>query len=307
MEKKDTDSMIVSKNYDFAPEAKNSGFKLILLCSMNLIITIVSVYSIPKLLTWCVSYSKGNTNRLTMKDLSELYWAIVIVCAIINIVCTILTCIETHTNAPLIIIRLVTTTFTFIIELISIWFAVKDFEVTFSTCCSNRYVVRVLHTLAVCQILWFLHRVGCSLLVAIYFIALAPAQTMAAISLMYFVIFWTVMYVTVNLHYIKEVKCCQKSSCCLICKLFIFSILYFLVVIFLVMLTLLFNELGNNGLTSSGLGSVIISLVAPTIVFIITLKLRKQLEEYFTKNSNEDEGDNENEANPANVNTPLLS
>ena len=91
------------------------------------------------------------------------------------------------------------------------------------------------------------------------------------------------MYVAVNLHYIKEVKCCQKSSCRLICKLIVFSSLYFLVVIFLVMLTLLFNELGNNGLTSSGLGSVMISLVAPTIVFIITLKLKQQLEIVFYK------------------------
>ena len=273
-------------------------FKLILLCSMNFIITIVSVYSIPKLLTWCVSYSKRNTNRLTLKDLSDLYWAIVIVCAIINIVCSVLT--WTKINYLDYIISVIPLSISiFLIEMLSIWFAVRDFGIIL-TCCSNHYVVRALHTLAVCHVVWFIHRVGCSLLVAIYFIALAPAQTMAAISLIYFVIFWTVIYVAVNLHYIKEVKCCQKSSCCLICKLIVFSILYFLILIFLAMLTLIFNELGNNGLTSSGLGSVIISLVAPTIVFIITLTLKQQLEKYSTK-------DSENEVNPANANTPLLS
>ena len=174
--------MIVSiyeRDSDINYSIVSSFLKIILLCSMNLIITIVSVYSIPKLETWCVSYSKRNMKRLEMKDLSNLYWAIVIVCAIINIVCIISTwnlastyTFELFLNIPSAIISL----FTFIIEVVSIWFAVKDFEVTFSTCCSNHYVVRVIHTLAVCQILLFVHRVGCSLLVAI-FIALAPAQT----------------------------------------------------------------------------------------------------------------------------------
>ena len=80
--------------------------------------------------------------------------------------------------------------------------------------------------------------------------------------------------------------------------------------IFLVTLTLLFNELIKNGLPSSGLGSVIISLVTPTIVFIITLVLKQQLKKYFTKDPDENNisvRDNENEVNLAKLNTPLLS
>ena len=180
-------SIVDYGDIDASDPTVSLSFKIILLYTMNIIITIVSVYSIPKLETLCVSYSKRKS-RLTMRYLSDLYKGIVFVCAIINILCTIINRVETRNLPGLNIIIIILLCFTFLIEVVSIWFAVKDFEVTFSTCCSNRYVVRALHTLAVCHIVWFIHRVGYSLLVAIYFIALAPAQTMATISLIYFVI-----------------------------------------------------------------------------------------------------------------------
>ena len=170
--------------------------------------------------------------------------------------------------------------------LISIWIIIKDFKVRDSVCCfTNRYVLRAIHTLAICHILWFLHRVGCSLLVAIFFIALAPAQTLAAISLIYFVIFCTILYVAFNIYYINKIRCCTRQSCKIGCKLFILFVLYLCILGSLICLTLLFNQLAENGLTSSGLGSVVLSLVAPTIVFIITLKLKHHLEKYFTAGS----------------------
>ena len=87
-------------------------------------------------------------------------------------------------------------------------------------------------------------------------------------------------------------RCCTKESCKIACKLFTLFILYLCIVTTLVCLTLLFSELANNGLTSSGLGSVVLSLVAPTVVFIITLKLKHHLEKYFITATDEYESIN---------------
>ena len=292
-ERKGTDKLIVSYNQRFSNEYSIIDFEpFILFFTMNLAISIVGIYFIPEILRRSVSYCEKNSNSLTTKEFSELYWATVMVCAVINSVCTIYAPILSvnHTAAlsnwqPYYLYNYI---IIFVIEVVSIWVSIKDFKITRHSVFffSDRSVVRIIHTLAICHILWFIHRVGCSLLVAVFFIALAPAQTLAAISLVYFVIFWTIIYMTFNIHYIR--KCCKKSSCGLICKLFVMFVLYLLVAIFLITLTLLFNELGKNGLTSSGLGSVVLSLVAPTIVFIITLKLKQHLKTYFTVPSIED-------------------
>ena len=291
-ERKDTDKLIVSR---FSTEHSIIEVEpLILFFTMNLAISIVGIYFVPEILRRSVSYCEKNSNSLTTKEFSELYWATVMVCAVINslcIICTYAKCTCELCSCRIQLMVLLPIYFIiFVIEVVSIWVSIKDFKMTkHSFCCfSNRNMVRIIHTLAICHILWFIHRVGCSLLVAVFFIALEPAQTLAAISLIYFVIFWTIIYMTFNIHYISKVKCCRKSSCGLICKLFVIFVLYLLVAIFLITLTLLFNELGKNGLTSSGLGSVIISLVAPTIVFIITLKLKQHLKTYFTVPSIED-------------------
>ena len=302
-ERKDTDKLIVS-NLNNSPRPSDEfsiiqfiiyeplSIMIILFSTMNLAISIIGIYSVPEILKRSLSYCERNSNSLTTKELGELYWATVMICAAINSVCTICTYLNDDRDYydEFSVILLLIYFFIFVIEIVAIWVSIKDFKMTKHSvcCCSNRYVVRAIHTLALCHILWFIHRVGCSFLVAVFFIALAPAQTLAAISLVYFVIFWTVIYMTFNIHYIRKVKCCKKSSCGLICKLFVMFVLYLLVVVFLITLTLLFNELGKNGLTSSGLGSVIISLVAPTIVFIITLKLKKHLKTYFTVPSIED-------------------
>ena len=249
-----------------------------LFCTLNFAFAIVAIYSISKLLKQSVFYCKRNSDLFTTKELDSVYWATVLVCAIINIVCTVVTHCELGFGT---VLQLPLKFLIFLIEIISIWF--KDFKIRDSICCfTNRYVLRAIHTLAICHILWFLHRVGCSLLVAIFFIALAPAQTLAAISLIYFVILCTIAYVAFNIHFINKMRCCTKQSCKIGCKLFTLFLLYTCIIGAVVSLTFIFNQLAKNGLTSSGLGSVVLSLVAPTIVFIITLQIKQYFMKHFS-------------------------
>ena len=290
-ERKDSDKVFVQAyHYDNIYLLQIIPF-YILYYALNFAIAIVGIYSVPKLLQQSVSFCQKNSNSLTITELNALYWATVLVCATINIVCTVVFhsskyIIKENDYIWLYYIIFPLKIVIFFFEVISIWIIIKNFKVRDSICCfTNHYVLRAIHTLAICHILWFLHRVGCSLLVAIFFIALAPAQTLAAIFLIYFVIFCTILYVAFNLYYFNKMRCCTKQSCKTSCKLFTLFILYSCIVGSLLCLTLLFSQLAENGLTSSGLGSVVLSLVAPTIVFIITLRLKHHLEKYFIADS----------------------
>ena len=143
-----------------------NNYRIVLITSfyaLNLAIAIVAIYSSPKLLKQSLFYCKRNS-----MELDSVYWATVLVCAIINIVCTVVTHCELGFGT---VLQLPLKFLIFLIEIISIWF--KDFKIRDSICCfTNRYVLRAIHTLAICHLLWFLHCVG--LLVAIFFIAHLP-------------------------------------------------------------------------------------------------------------------------------------
>ena len=80
----------------------------------------------------------------------------------------------------------------------------------------------------------------------------------------------------------NKMRCCTKQSCKIDVTLFTFFVLYTCIIGFFVSLTHIFNRLADNGLTSSGLGSVVLSLVAPTIVFIITLQMKQYFMKHFS-------------------------
>ena len=286
-ERKDSDKVYVHildgyYGYDNTISLLNQILPFILYLASNTAIAIVGIYLIPKLLQQSVSFCQRDSNSMTTKELNAIYWATVLVCAKINTVCAVLfhLSIKEYMSYSTVILPLKVAIF--LIEVISIWIIIKDFKVRDSVCCfTNRYVLRAIHTLAICHILWFLHRVGCGLLVAIFFVALAPGRTLAAISLIFFVVLCTILYVAFNIYYINQVRCCTKRSCKIACKLFILFVLYLCVVSILACLTIVFKILAKNGLTSTGLGSVVLSFVAPTIVFIITLRLKYYLKKYF--------------------------
>ncbi len=73
--------------------------------------------------------------------------------------------------------------FTFI-KIIVITILSKNFKVSGRICCISRpFIVRAVHCYALCNMLWFAHRVTNCFIVSIYFIAIAPSQTIAIITL----------------------------------------------------------------------------------------------------------------------------
>ena len=229
---------------------------------------ILGTYGLSKTLQWI------KANRRELPYINSFYWATVIVGGTINIPCAVLSFVNLEFD-------LLMSNVFFPIEVVSVWIIVKDFKTSNSKC--GTYLLRAVYTLATCHILWFIHRVTLNLIVAMYYIAVTPVQTLAAITLIYSVIFCTIVYVAYNLHCFKLMlynrhfkRCCTMSL-----KLFVVFLVYCGTIGILICFTLIFNEMVRKGLTSSGLGSVLLSLVAPTIVFIITLSLKGHVKKWF--------------------------
>ena len=263
----DTDKLF----YSASTYSDDKSFIPLCLYYIVTVLTLILVsYGLSKTLQWI------KTNCRELPYIKSFYWATVIVCGTINISCAVISFVYSIDS-----FLFSATPLFFIVEVIAVWIIVKDFKTSNSKC--GTYVLRAVYTLATCHILWFIHRVTLNLIVAMYFIAVAPVQTLAAITLVYSVIFCTIVYVAYNLHCFKLIQsnCCTKRGCKMSCKLFVIFLVYCGTVGILICFTLIFNEMVHKGLTSSGLGSVLLSLVAPTIVFIITLSLKGHVKKWF--------------------------
>ena len=155
---------------------------LISLFSIVITLTfILGTYGLSKTLQWI----KANCRELPY--IKSFYWATVIVCGTINISCSV---ISFHSGDNEFFMEIAIALF-FVVEVVSVWIIVADFKTSNSR--FGTYVLRAVYTLATCHILWFIHRVTLNLIVAMYYIAVAPVQTLAAITLIYSVILCTIV------------------------------------------------------------------------------------------------------------------
>ena len=243
---------------------------------LSILITLVGVYYIPPFIKDYVPCFPVNSADSKFPYANYYYVATLIVFGGINALCLGIHLSPLNTNLKNVdfetkIIPLTCLLFFSegIVVFIRLLYLVK--ERTLKQACSIS-----LHTVVVCNILWFLRLMGCNLLVAFFFVALAPAQTIAVLALIYFSIISMLMLVVYTL--IRIMENCYKNTI----NILLFCSLYALVIALSILLTFLFNELIENGLGSSDFGSIILSLVSPIIVSLITVRLGKELENIQT-------------------------
>ena len=167
------------------------------------------------------------------------------------------------------------------IIVIAIWISTKSLPST----------SKLHHTFAFSQIFLFIHFVGCNLMVAVPFIAVSPAQTLAAIVLFYSVLVGTILYI----YYMMMLD----RGICFCCQMLVAFVFFCGMIQFLTLLVLYFNELVQNGLTFSGLGSLLLSFTLPFLVVFLTLKFQSLSDDARNK-------DNRNVNNDLTENTPLI-
>ncbi len=277
------------------------GF-IIIFYLLNILIAIVGIYCLNLIITKYESYQHTNSTR---KYFNSIYGASVIIAGVINIA-SLTVDMMFIMFGDFMFFRLPLMALIFLVETVAVFIVIKKFRISSCVCgcCSRPLVMRLVHTLAICHLLWFLHLVCLGFIVAAFFIALAPGQTIAALSLMYLVILVSIVYVACCIYSIQK-------KCIMIWKIFLLTITYLCLVGLAVVFTLYYIDLSKNGLTSSTMGSVLLSLIPPMAVFFIGVAIKRQLKEsnileIVSSDSDPSESDEVREQVQLDERTPLV-
>ena len=169
-------------------------------------------------------------------------------------------------------------------------FLIFIFDITvscFNTCTKYYYgCSSAMYALALCQIIWFVHRLATDIIIFVIVFTVAPAQALGMITLIISTIVCAVLFASLLLK-----KCqagCNRRNCTCNRNTFPTICCTFLVAICTVGLiftvTLLFIILVDNGLQSAGVGGFILSLVPPIAVFVIGLCINREFAINFYRN-----------------------
>ncbi len=139
-------------------------------------------------------------------------------------------------------------------------------------CVSRPFIVRAVHCYALCNMLWFAHRVVNCFIVSICYIAVSPSQTIAVSALLLSAIVIVIATLTSVLHifYSETSRKCLKICNTLAVLLTVLSILATSV-----FFTIIFVDLTNHGLSATHVGSIILSLAIPTLILVMSFMLKR--------------------------------
>lgn len=271
---------------DYVDDDLNFNLQM-LFYTLNAIISITCTCSVPNVLQWIADYSGKDVSILSQSlEFNLLYLVVTIVSAITNVIRTFVNIQNLFDHYyPNIIgtyLPLMCSCIVLEVSAIVTWMSIKKFQPCSLRFCrhqiQNRFVLKSIHIFAISQVFLFFHHIGCNLIVAIPYIAVAPAQALAAITFIYSVLISTVLYLYYCFYHSKKItfsrRGCFASTFLPLCRLFVAFLLIGGAILFLTLLTLIFNEFAKHGLSSSGLGSVILSFTPPTLVFILTMKFK---------------------------------
>ena len=131
----------------------------------------------------------------------------------------------------------------------------------------------IMHALALCQIIWFVHRLATDAIISVIAFVIAPVQTLGAVTLLLSTVVCAILFVLSMVKKSCRYRCSSKEILPLICTLLIAICTIGLIVT----VTLLFIALVSHGLHSAGIGGFILSLVPPTAIFVIGLCVNRKI------------------------------
>ncbi len=151
-------------------------------------------------------------------------------------------------------------------------------------CISRPFIVRAVHCYALCNMLWFAHRVANCFIVSIGYMAIAPSQTIAVSTLILTAIVIVIAALTnvVHIFYSGTSRKCLKVCNTLAVLLTVFSI-----IATSVFFTIIFVDLTNHGLSATHVGSIILSMAIPTLIFVMSFMFKR----YFKRSQQSVNGD----------------
>ena len=188
------------------------------------------------------------------------------------------TTIVVHFYFFLSIMRNVSTYFFLLIEVcVIVFYYSKRIKLTTYLCSiSKPLFVRAINSILLSTMMFFFHRLWNMFFVSIYFIAVAPAPTLATIALFISVTLIAILAIASISHtcYYSDSKNCAK-----ILKIFLLLLMISSLTSVLVFLTIIFITFTLNGLSATDIGSIILSLTIPLVMFVISLFIKRYLDE----------------------------
>ena len=150
-------------------------------------------------------------------------------------------------------------------------------------CCSKKCMSRLIHTLSLCHILWFIHRLISTSIVVICYFVIAPAQVLAVVSLFFSSVICIIVFSSLIF-----------SSCTCTSKFFVrfigLVLLLLQILAIIIAFTLFYINLVDNGLESDGIGGLFLSLIPPATFFIVGLIVeRRFFNKSVEKNNSQDQ------------------
>ena len=131
-----------------------------------------------------------------------------------------------------------------------------------------------MHAFALCQIVWFVHILATYAIISIIVFAIAPAQILGTVTLLLSTIACAIIFVA---HCLKK-RCgsCRRETLNNISSSVCTFIIGTVTIALIATVTLLFVAFVNNGLKSAGMGGFILSLIPPSIIFVISLFVNRE-------------------------------
>jgi hypothetical protein len=133
---------------------------------------------------------------------------------------------------------------------------------------NKKKVYGTLHALALCQIVWFGHRLATDAIISVITFVIAPAQTLGTVTLLLATVACMILFVSSLLK-----QRCQCRSTTVFCTVLIAICTIGLIVT----VTILFIALVDHGLQSAGVGGFILSVVPPMTIFVIGLCVNREI------------------------------
>ena len=139
----------------------------------------------------------------------------------------------------------------------------------------NSRCQRITHAFALCQIVWFVHRLVDDVIISVMYFIIAPAQTLGIDALLLAIIGSAIAFVAIIIHKRSRSGGCSKQlRCFVVCtvcnSLMICGLLFVITWAFIVFV--------SNGLKSAGIGGLILSLIPPLAITVIGYIIK---EKYF--------------------------
>ena len=140
---------------------------------------------------------------------------------------------------------------------------------------SKPLILRAINSILLSTMMSFFHRLWNMFFVSIYFIAVAPASTLATIALFISVTLIVILAIASISH-----TCCYSDSknCAKILKILLLLLMISSLTSILVFLTIIFIMFTLNGLSATDIGSIVLSLTIPLVMFVISLFVKRYLE-----------------------------